>query len=75
MVTYIVQPGDTLTLIAQRFGSTVASIVSTNNISDLISFLWTGASDTGSRRTSCTSGLLRLHLLLLLDTNAYHYSA
>ena len=34
MVTYIVQPGDTLTLIAQRFGSTVASIVSANNISD-----------------------------------------
>jgi LysM repeat protein len=34
MVTYIVQPGDTLTLIAQRFGSTVASIVSVNNISD-----------------------------------------
>ncbi|HOB89227.1 MAG: LysM peptidoglycan-binding domain-containing protein [Bacillota bacterium] len=34
MITYIVQPGDTLALIAQRFGSTVQSIVSTNNISD-----------------------------------------
>ncbi len=34
MITYIVQPGDTLTLIAQRFGSTVTAIVTTNNISD-----------------------------------------
>jgi len=31
---YIVQPGDTLYLIAQRFGTTVEAIVSLNNISD-----------------------------------------
>ncbi|MEW6228314.1 MAG: LysM domain-containing protein, partial [Bacillota bacterium] len=34
MITYIVQPGDTLTLIAQRFGATVAAIVEANNIPD-----------------------------------------
>ncbi|MGB4337869.1 MAG: LysM peptidoglycan-binding domain-containing protein [Bacillota bacterium] len=33
-VRYTVQPGDTLFLIAQRFGTTVAAIVDANNISD-----------------------------------------
>jgi LysM repeat protein len=31
-VTYVVRPGDTLTLIAQRFGTTVSAIVQVNNI-------------------------------------------
>lgn len=34
MVTYIVQPGDTLALIAERFGTTVAAIVKANNIAN-----------------------------------------
>jgi LysM repeat protein len=66
MVTYIVQPGDTLTLIAQRFGSTVAvNRNSTNNISDpnlifvgqVLQIPVAGAPPTPARRL--------LHLLLL----------
>ncbi|MGE5587839.1 MAG: LysM peptidoglycan-binding domain-containing protein [Clostridia bacterium] len=34
MITYVVQPGDTLTLIAGRFGTTVAAIVEANNIAN-----------------------------------------
>ncbi len=34
MITYIVQPGDTLLVIAQRFGTTVGAIVEANNIPD-----------------------------------------
>ncbi|MGE5594202.1 MAG: LysM peptidoglycan-binding domain-containing protein [Betaproteobacteria bacterium] len=34
MITYIVQPGDTLSLIAQRFGTTVAAIVEANDIAN-----------------------------------------
>lgn len=34
MITYIVQPGDTLSLIAQRFGTAVAAIVRANDITN-----------------------------------------
>ncbi len=34
MITYVVQPGDTLALIARRFGATVAAIAEANNIAD-----------------------------------------
>jgi len=40
-VIYIVQPGDTLSGIAQRFGTTVAAIVAANGISNP-DFIWVG---------------------------------